>query len=144
VRYLREHITDEMEQTLREALRKLKSATTKNDEEDFFRADMKFHQTIWRLSHREILENTLTTIMNPFIFMVARAYASQTPMSVRYKEHAEYLEAILTVPATKVERAVEQYFRGKAEQILSQLPSPFLTAKASFNSMPIRTANGSI
>jgi DNA-binding GntR family transcriptional regulator len=144
VRYVREHMTDEIEQTLREALRKLKSAASKNDEEDFFRADMNFHQTIWRLSHREIIENTLTTIMNPFIFMLARAYSTQTPMSIRYKEHAEYLESILTTPTVKVERAVEQYFSEKADQVLSQIPSQFLIAKLSFNSMPIRAADSSL
>jgi DNA-binding GntR family transcriptional regulator len=128
VRHLREHLTEEMEATLREALRSLKSAAAKNDEEEFYAADMNFHQTIWRLSHRGILENTLITIMNPFIFMLARAYSTQTAMSVRYKEHAQYLEKVLTEPASKVERSVEQYFREKEEEILSKLPTPFLAA----------------
>lgn len=126
VRYLREHLTNEMDKTLREALKKLKSAAAKNDEEEFFRADMNFHQTIWLLSNRPILENTLTRIMNPFIFMMARAYSTQTPISTRYKEHVQYLETILTMPTAKVERSVEQYFREKAEDILSRLPSPLL------------------
>jgi DNA-binding GntR family transcriptional regulator len=134
VRHLREHLTDEMEATLREALRKLKSAAAKNDEEEFYAADMNFHQTIWRLSHRAILENTLITIMNPFIFMLARAYSTQTPMSVRYKEHAQYLEKVLTEPTSRVERSVEQYFREKEEEILSKLPSPLLAAADGFSS----------
>ena len=126
VRHLREHLTDEMETTLREALRKLKLAASKNDEEEFYAADMNFHQTIWRLSHRGVLENTLITIMNPFIFMVARAYSAQTAMSVRYKEHAQYLEKVLTEPVSKVERSVEQYFREKEEEILTKLPAPLM------------------
>src|SRR5580700_8565127 len=56
VRHLREHLTEEIEETLREALRKLRTAAAKNDEEGFYAADMNFHQTIWRLSHRGILE----------------------------------------------------------------------------------------
>jgi DNA-binding GntR family transcriptional regulator len=127
VRHLRQHLTDKMEETLREALRKLESAAAKNDEEQFYAADMNFHQTIWRLSHRGILENTLITIMNPYIFMLARAYSTQTPMAVRYKEHAQYLEKVLTEPASRVERFIEQYFREKEEEILSKLPLPFLT-----------------
>jgi DNA-binding GntR family transcriptional regulator len=123
-----------MEATLREALRKLKSAAAKNDEEEFYAADMNFHQTIWKLSHRAILENTLITIMNPFIFMLARAYSTQTPMSVRYKEHSQYLEKVLTEPSSRVERSVEQYFREKEEEILSKLPSPLLAAADGFNS----------
>jgi len=126
VRYVRERLTSEMDKTLHQALRQLKSAAAKNDEEEFFRADMNFHQTIWRLSNRPFLENTLTRIMNPFIFMTARAYSSQTPIDTRYKEHAQYLETILTMPTAKVERPVEQYFREKADDILSRLPSPML------------------
>lgn len=127
VRHLREHLTKEMEATLRDALKELKSAAANNNEEEFYAADMNFHQTIWRLSHRGILENTLITIMNPFIFMLARAYSTQTPMSVRYKEHAQYLEKVLTEPTSKVERSIEQYFKEKEEEILSKLPAPFLT-----------------
>lgn len=134
VRHLREHLTDEMEVMLREALRKLKMAASKNDEEEFYAADMNFHQTIWRLSHRGVLENTLITIMNPFIFMVARAYSAQTAMSVRYKEHAQYLEKVLTEPVSKVERSVEQYFREKEEEILIQLPAPLMAEADGFGS----------
>jgi DNA-binding GntR family transcriptional regulator len=126
VRHLREHLTDEIEAKLREALRRLKVAAGKNDEEEFYAADMHFHQTIWRLSYCEMLETTLFTIMNPFIFMLARAYSTQTSMSVRYKEHAQYLEKVLTEPISKVERSVEQYFREKEEEILSKLSSPLL------------------
>jgi hypothetical protein len=61
--------------------------------------------------------------MNPFIFMLARAYSTQTPMSVRYKEHAQYLEKVLTEPTSRVERSIEQYFREREEEILSRLPS---------------------
>ena len=46
VRHLREQLTDEMKATLREALRKLKWAAGENDEEQFYAADMNFHQTI--------------------------------------------------------------------------------------------------
>jgi DNA-binding GntR family transcriptional regulator len=139
VRHLREQLTDEMEATLREALRKLKLAAGKNDEEEFYAADMNFHQTIWRLSNRGVLENTLITIMNPFIFMVARAYSTQTLMSVRYKEHAQYLEKVLTEPVSRVERSVEQYFKEKEEQVLSNFPSPFLAAADGFGSSTLRS-----
>jgi DNA-binding GntR family transcriptional regulator len=143
VRHLREHLTEEMEAALREALRGLKVAAANNDEEEFYAADMYFHQTIWRLSHRGILENTLITIMNPFIFMLARAYSTQTAMSVRYKEHAQYLERVLTEPTSKVERSVEQYFKDKEEEILSKLPSPFL-APDGFGSASPRANGGAV
>ncbi len=126
VRYLRERMTEEMERTLRDALKKMESAAAKNDDEAFFAADMKFHQTIWQLSNRETLENTLSTIMNPFIFMLARAYSNQTSIDTRYKEHAEYLDKVLTERISNVERSVEQHFRRLANEVLSRLPSPFL------------------
>jgi DNA-binding GntR family transcriptional regulator len=125
VRYLRERLTPEIEATLREALENMKTAS-KKDDEAFLAADMSFHQTIWKLSHRATLENSLSKIMNPFIFMLARAYSNQTSTAVRYKEHAQYLETILTEPISKVERSVEKYFSEKAEEVLSQLRPPFL------------------
>ncbi|MCU1251100.1 MAG: GntR family transcriptional regulator [Edaphobacter sp.] len=125
VRYLRERLTPEMETTLREALKDMKSAS-RNGDEAFLAADMNFHQTIWKLSHRATLENSLSKIMNPFIFMLARAYSNQSSMAVRYKEHAQYLETILTAPIAKVERSVESYFNAKAEEVLSRIRPPFL------------------
>lgn len=125
VRYLREGLTPEMETTLRQALKNMKAASRKDDEA-FLAADMSFHQTIWKLSHRATLENSLGKIMNPFIFMLARAYSNQTSMALRYKEHAQYLETILTAPISKVERSVESYFSMKAEEVLSRIRPPFL------------------
>jgi DNA-binding GntR family transcriptional regulator len=126
VRYLREQLTAEMETTLREALKNMKLASRKDDE-TFLAADMNFHQTIWKLSHRATLENSLGKIMNPFIFMLARAYSNQTSMAVRYKEHAQYLETILTAPISKLERSVESYFSAKAEEVLARIRPPFLS-----------------
>jgi DNA-binding GntR family transcriptional regulator len=134
VRYLRERLTEETEQTLREALKKMKSAAVNNDDEAFFAADMSFHQTVWQLSDRGTLQNTLSTIMNPFIFMLARAYSNQTPISDRYKKHAQYLEIILTEPISKVERSVEQHFKHLGTELLSRLPSQFLAVENAMNS----------
>lgn len=122
VRYLREQLTNETEQILRDALKRMKSAAAKDDDEAFLDADMNFHQTIWRLSNRGTLENSLSKIMNPFIFMLARAYSKQTPIAVRYKKHAKYLETILTDPLSRVEQSVEKYFHELGVELLSKLP----------------------
>jgi DNA-binding GntR family transcriptional regulator len=110
------------------------TAAVKNDDEAFFAADMSFHQTVWQLSDRGTLQNTLSTIMNPFIFMLARAYSNQTPISDRYKKHAQYLEIILTEPISKVERSVEQHFKHLGTELLSRLPSQFLAVENAMNS----------
>src|SRR6266851_9671818 len=74
VRYLREHLTRQDEEALRDCLKKMKAASNAADNEDFLQADMRLHQTIWKLSRRKQLYTTLNSVMNPFIFMVARAY----------------------------------------------------------------------
>ncbi len=142
VRYLREQLTEEKERVLREALKKMKSAAAKNDDEAFFAADMNFHHTIWQLSNRETLYNSLNTIMNPFIFMLARAYSNQLSISERYKRHAQYLEVVLTEPISRVERSVEQYFKDLAVDLLSKLPSQFLAAESGISSTSTRSSLG--
>ena len=122
VRYLRQQITPESEELLRSVLKEMKSAASKNDNEQFFEADMKLHQTIWQLSKREPVQRTLNTIMNPFIFLLARAYSTQTPISQRYKEHAQYIDTVLNAPMSRVEQLVEQYFKKLAEDVLTQMP----------------------
>jgi DNA-binding GntR family transcriptional regulator len=122
VRYLRQQICPESENLLRSVLKQMKKAASKNDNELFLQADMKLHQTIWQLSNREQVQRTLNTIMNPFIFMFARAYSAQTPISQRYKEHAQYVDTVLNAPISKVEQLVEQYFRKLADDILEQIP----------------------
>jgi DNA-binding GntR family transcriptional regulator len=124
VRYLREQLSDESEQTLRRALKQLKRAVDKKDEDAVFDADMNIHQTIWRLSNRDVLERHLNLIINPFIFGFARVYSANAPFSLRYKDHAQYVEMVLTAPIGRVERLVEQYFEKRAEVVLSQLHSP--------------------
>lgn len=125
VRYIRERNDPQDEIVLRECLRKLKAAAEKEDDEQFLQADMKLHQTIWKLSRREQLYRTLNSIMNPFIFMVARAFSSREPVNERYADHENYVEAILTTPKGRVEKVVEQYFQ-RLHDRLFQRDSPLL------------------
>jgi DNA-binding GntR family transcriptional regulator len=125
VRYLREHLNREDEEALRDCLKKMKAASTAADNEQFLQADMRLHQTIWKLSRREQLYRTLNSVMNTFIFMVARTYSSQTPIAERYKHHQDYLNIVLTSPVSRVERRVEQYFEELHHQLFRN-QSPFL------------------
>jgi DNA-binding GntR family transcriptional regulator len=125
VRYVRERMTSEIERSLRDELKKMKAASVQNDDEAFFVADMNFHQTLWQLSNRGTLHNTLSTIMNPFIFMLARAYSGQKSIGDRYQTHAQYLEIILNEPISRLERAVERHFKALGTELLSKLPSQF-------------------
>ncbi len=110
VRYMREHLAKQDEEALQDCLKRMKAAAANADNEQFLQADMRLHQTIWKLSRREQLYRTLNSVMNPFIFMVARAYSSQTPIAERCRDHQNYVEMILTAPVSRVEFKVEQYF----------------------------------
>ena len=117
VRYLRQQLTRESEQILRKALRAMKSAASAGDEEGFLQADLELHRTIWKLANRDQLYLTLNTIMNPFIFMVARAFSARTPLKQRYRNHENYVETLLTTPLKDVEAFVESYFQELFERL---------------------------
>jgi DNA-binding GntR family transcriptional regulator len=117
VRYLRQQLTGESEGTLRKALKAMKTAAAKGDEEAFLQADLELHRTIWKLANRDQLYRTLNTIMNPFIFMVARAFSARVALKQRYRNHEIYVETLLSTPLEDVEAAVESYFRKLFESL---------------------------
>lgn len=121
VRYLRQELTERTEETLRKALKAMKAAATSGDEEAFLQADLELHRTIWKLSNRDQLYRTLNTIMNPFIFMVARAFSTRVPIKQRYRNHEGYVDSILTMPLKEVEATVEGYFRTLYEKLGIQI-----------------------
>jgi len=133
VRYLRQELTRETEQVLRKALKSMKSAATQGDEEAFLQADLALHRTIWKLANRDQLYLTLNTIMNPFIFMVARAFSTRTPLKQRYQNHEDYIETLLKSPPEKVEEFVENYFEELYENLGIEI-HPHLVFQSSANS----------
>jgi len=128
VRYMREEMGPKDERVLRERLSKMKEAATNRDDEQFLQSDMKLHQTIWKLAGREQLYRTLNQIMNPFIFMMARAFSSRVPIMERYAGHERYVEMILSCPKARVERQVEQYFLELHDNLFQQNVPLFLTS----------------
>jgi DNA-binding GntR family transcriptional regulator len=110
----------------------MEAAADKADDEQFLQADMKLHQTIWKLSRREQLFQTLNSVMNPFIFMVARAFSSREPVANRYADHENYVEAILNTPIPRVERIVEQYFQRLHDRLFEQESPLFLGSDTSW------------
>src|SRR5208283_1172982 len=92
---------------LRLHLKKLKEATAKNSEEEFFLADMELHRTIWKAAHQPLLYRTLNSMMNPYIFMIARAYSSRLPLVNRRDSHERYVRLVLKTPVERVEQEVE-------------------------------------
>jgi len=119
VRYMRVAMTSETTAVLYEALRKTRKAAAAHDDEQFFYADMEFHRTIWKLSGQPQLFRTLSLVMTPFIFMIARTYSSQFPIAERFQNHKDYLDMILKTPPDRVERKVERYFEKLYRQSFS-------------------------
>jgi DNA-binding GntR family transcriptional regulator len=126
VLYMRENPSIQAQELLREPLRKLKAAVAKNSEEQFFHADMELHRTIWKAADQPLLYRTLNSMMNPYIFIIARAYSSRIPLSVRRDNHEDYVRLVLKTPKTRVEKEVEDYFEKlylKVFKTSSPLPS---------------------
>ncbi len=110
VRYMRETMKPETEVLLNRALRKMQEAATANDDERFYYADMEIHHTIWKLSGQPLLIRTLNSVMNPFIFMIARSASFPMPMAEKFENHKAYVDMILHLPLGRVEGEVERYF----------------------------------
>lgn len=123
-RYMRENSSIHAADLLNQALKKMKTAAGKNSEEQFFHADMELHRTIWKAANQPFLYRTLNLIMNPYIFIIARAYSSRIPLTSRKESHEQYVRIVLKTPLDKVEDEVERYFQGLYSRTFEQSP-PF-------------------
>ena len=117
VRYMRENSSVDCADLLNRALKKLKAAAAKNSEEQFFHADMELHRTIWKASNQPLLYRTLNLLMNPYIFIIARAFSSRITLMNRRDNHEQYVRMILRTPLDKIEDEVERYFSGLHAQV---------------------------
>lgn len=117
VRYMRQANKPEAPTALREALRRLKAGAAKNNQDQFFYADMELHRTIWRLSGQPQLHRVLNMVMGPFIFQIARFYTSKVSLKDSAESHERYIDTILKAPLGRVERKVQQYFDRLSRQL---------------------------
>jgi DNA-binding GntR family transcriptional regulator len=129
VRYMRENSSIDAADLLEKALKKLKAAAAKNSEEQFFHADMELHRTIWKAANQPLLYRTLNLLMNPYIFIIARAYSSRIPLANRRDNHEQYVRMMLKTPLDKIETEVERYFEGLYSRTFNQTSTfpPFAT-----------------
>src|ERR1700689_972438 len=120
VRYMRENPAIDASEVLNRALKKLKAAAAKKNEEQFFDADMELHRTIWKAANQPLLYRTLNLLMNPYIFIIARAYSSRIPLANRRDNHEQYVRMVLKTPLDKIENEVERYFDGLYSRTFDQ------------------------
>jgi DNA-binding GntR family transcriptional regulator len=123
-RYMREDASVDPLAMLEPVLKRMKAAADKNSEERFFHADMELHRTIWKASNQPILYGTLNLVMNPYIFMIARAYSSQVAMARRLEHHERYIKMLMKTPIARIEEEVERYFSDVYTQTFDRI-SPF-------------------
>jgi DNA-binding GntR family transcriptional regulator len=120
VRYMRENPNVDPPTLLNPVLKKLKAAAAKKNEEQFFDADMDLHRTIWKAANQPLLYRTLNLLMNPYIFIIARAYSSRIPLANRRENHEQYVRMVLKTPLDKIESEVERYFDGLHSRTFEQ------------------------
>jgi DNA-binding GntR family transcriptional regulator len=123
VRYMRENSSIDPAALLNRALKKLNSAAAKKSDEQFFRADMELHRTIWRAASQPLLYRTLNLLMNPYIFIIARAYSFRIPLANRCDNHEQYVQMILRTPLDDIEEEVDRYFAGLYFRTFEQIPA---------------------
>jgi hypothetical protein len=58
--------------------------------------------------------------MNPYIFIIARAYSSRIPLADRRDNHEQYVRMLLKTPLDKIENEVERYFDELYSRIFGQ------------------------
>jgi DNA-binding GntR family transcriptional regulator len=101
-RYMRENASIDSPDLLQQALKKLKTAAAKN------------------AASQPLLYRTLDLLMNPYIFMIARAYSSRIPLANRRESHEQYVRTVLKSPLDKIEGEVERYFDGLYSRTFDQ------------------------
>jgi DNA-binding GntR family transcriptional regulator len=114
---MRENSSVDAPALLNRAVKKLKAAAAKNNEDQFFNADMELHRTIWKAADQPLLYRTLNLLMNPYIFIIARGYSSRIPLANRRDNHEQYVRMVLKTPLDKIESEVERYFEGLYSRI---------------------------
>lgn len=118
--YMRQNNAIDVPALLHQALKKLTAAAAKNNDEQFFRCDMELHRTIWRAANQPLLYRTLNLLMNPYIFIIARAYSSRFPIPTRSDNHQQYVRLVLETPLEKLEVEVERYFESLHRELFGQ------------------------
>lgn len=102
------------EQRLRLALDRLRKAARRSKVDDYYRADLDFHRTIWELAANPFLEKALTQVIVPlFNFALLGALASgKIDLAADAEEHGQLVDAILNADRGEVRGRVRRVLNG--------------------------------
>lgn len=126
---------------LKAALRALKAAATDRSVEDFYRADLELHRTMWRLTGNKFLEKALAQIVVPlFAFAMIKVVAHPGfDLVSNARRHDELIRAILLDDKAHARRKAEQILKAFwdeglrlfAEERPAECPKPAVPRKRS-------------
>jgi len=107
---------------LREVAVEMQEAAQARDLSRFFDMDVRFHETLWRLSGNFVLPKLLSQTLMPvlaFLFMRNLRDSDQLELGDAAAAHVEIAEAILQRDRDAARQVAQQKFRLFAEQHLS-------------------------
>jgi DNA-binding GntR family transcriptional regulator len=109
-----ENWTPEKARELSRALKKLQIAACAGDAQKYYRADLEFHQALWRLAANPFLEKALTQITVPlFAFVMIQLSLRKTlDFPPNAAEHARIVEAILAGNRRRAVQVTQEVIRG--------------------------------
>lgn len=114
VELLVENRTSAQAAELKAALQALKAAAASRSVEDFYRADLDLHRTMWRLTGNKFLEKALSQLVIPlFAFAMIEIVAHPgLDLALNARKHDELIRAIISADKDRA--------RHKAEQVLKE------------------------
>lgn len=109
------HIDASVEAELREHLQRMKELVAAKDHFGVAEEDFKFHQTVWRASGNEALENTLTRLcVAVYAFLSMKRHSIGDAMQSAVKGHTQLMEALLTGKASEAKSAIRSHLAPEA------------------------------
>jgi DNA-binding GntR family transcriptional regulator len=108
-------IDKDVEAELREHLQRMKELVAQKDHFGVAEEDYKFHQTVWRASGNEALENTLTRLcVAVYAFLSMKRNSIGDAMQTAVKSHTKLMEALLTGNASQAKSAIRNHLAPEA------------------------------
>jgi DNA-binding GntR family transcriptional regulator len=92
-----QNITAADERELRETIHQMEESAKRFDRSGFHKADVVFHQKLWRLSHNPYLESALSgVIFSLFAFMLVDRKPLDEVLTHVARQHSDILDGVLT------------------------------------------------
>jgi DNA-binding GntR family transcriptional regulator len=90
-------LTEADERALRQLIEAMRKTAFERDLDAFSKADLDFHQTIWRLSRNRFLEEALLTMVGPLfaVFVMRDRSVSREELLRSAQRHGDILDALI-------------------------------------------------